>query len=215
MEEEKQRRKEDNKEISSCYQVQQQPAGTVIPEIKCESCGSISEEDVRLCRNEKFLVPDPIWSGGKTTNIVYECNVCETTGTILMVPGEGHPLPSSFGETRKHATIMVFDCDGVEPVSFSLDKTPWEALFGIFSEVEFENHVCRYSLCFIADMHLQQVCFISSYEGGEQKSNKVGVEKELQIDASWGLKLVAKALVSDCAAIPFDLISLQRERWGF
>ncbi|KAJ8643329.1 hypothetical protein MRB53_005077 [Persea americana] len=75
MEEEKQRRKEENKEVSSCYQVQQQPAGTVIP----------------------------------------ECNVCETTGTILMVPGEGHPLPSSFGETRKHATIMVFDCDGVEP----------------------------------------------------------------------------------------------------
>ncbi|XXG45978.1 hypothetical protein AAC387_Pa02g0923 [Persea americana] len=137
MEEEKQRRKEDNKEISSCYQVQQQPAGTVIPEIKCESCGSISEEDVRLCRNEKFLVPDPIWSGGKTTNIVYECNVCETTGTILMVPGEGHPLPSSFGETRKHATIMVFDCDGVEPVSFSLDKTPWEALF---NEMKREIH---------------------------------------------------------------------------
>ena len=37
---------------------------------------------------------------------------------------------------------------------------------GIYSEVEFENHVCRYSLCFIAEMHLQQVCFISSYEGG-------------------------------------------------
>ena len=49
----------------------------------------------------------------------------------------------------------------------------------------------------------------------EQKPDKVGVEKELLIDASWGLKLVADALISDCAGTPFDLISLQREIWGF
>ncbi|XP_077251139.1 class I glutamine amidotransferase-like superfamily protein [Tasmannia lanceolata] len=34
------------------------------------------------------------------------------------------------------------------------------------------------------------------------------VEKELRIEASWGLKLVADALISDCAETTFDLISL-------
>ncbi|XP_058095630.1 protein DJ-1 homolog B [Magnolia sinica] len=34
------------------------------------------------------------------------------------------------------------------------------------------------------------------------------VEKELLIDASWGLKLVADALICDCAESTFDLISL-------
>lgn len=34
------------------------------------------------------------------------------------------------------------------------------------------------------------------------------VEKALRIDASWGLKLVADALISDCAGNTFDLISL-------
>lgn len=46
-----------------------------------------------------------------------------------MVPGEGHPLPSKFGETGSYTTIMVFDCDGVKPVRFSLEKIPWEAQF--------------------------------------------------------------------------------------
>ncbi|RWR72561.1 UPF0587 protein [Cinnamomum micranthum f. kanehirae] len=84
-------------------------------QIECESCGSISEEEVRLCQKEEFLVPDPIWSGGETTNLVYECNVCGKTGTILMVSGKGHPLPSLFGETGSYTTIMVFNCDGVKP----------------------------------------------------------------------------------------------------
>lgn len=34
------------------------------------------------------------------------------------------------------------------------------------------------------------------------------VEKELRIDASWGLKLVADSLISDCANSTYDLISL-------
>ncbi|OVA09204.1 ThiJ/PfpI [Macleaya cordata] len=34
------------------------------------------------------------------------------------------------------------------------------------------------------------------------------VEKDLQIDASWGLKLVADAFISDCSDNTFDLISL-------
>ncbi|KAJ8625135.1 hypothetical protein MRB53_033665 [Persea americana] len=42
------------------------------------------------------------------------------------------------------------------------------------------------------------------------KPDKVGVEKELRIDASWGLKLVADSLIYDCGGTPFDLISLQR-----
>eukprot|EP00262_Sarcandra_glabra_P016698 TRINITY_DN5527_c0_g1_i1.p1 TRINITY_DN5527_c0_g1~~TRINITY_DN5527_c0_g1_i1.p1 ORF type:complete len:408 (-),score=75.58 TRINITY_DN5527_c0_g1_i1:518-1705(-) len=34
------------------------------------------------------------------------------------------------------------------------------------------------------------------------------VEKELRIDASWGLKLVADAFISDCEEVAFDLVSL-------
>ncbi|RWR96348.1 Chaperone YajL [Cinnamomum micranthum f. kanehirae] len=34
------------------------------------------------------------------------------------------------------------------------------------------------------------------------------IEKELRIDARWGLKLVADALIPDCAGTTFDLISL-------
>ncbi|XP_068665445.1 protein DJ-1 homolog B-like [Aristolochia californica] len=34
------------------------------------------------------------------------------------------------------------------------------------------------------------------------------VEKELRVDASWGLKLVADSLISDCVDTVFDLISL-------
>lgn len=34
------------------------------------------------------------------------------------------------------------------------------------------------------------------------------VEKDLRVDACWGVKLVADALVADCAGSAFDLISL-------
>ncbi|MCL7022295.1 hypothetical protein MKW94_008966, partial [Papaver nudicaule] len=34
------------------------------------------------------------------------------------------------------------------------------------------------------------------------------VEKDLQIDASWGMKLVADALISECSDNTYDLISL-------
>lgn len=34
------------------------------------------------------------------------------------------------------------------------------------------------------------------------------VGKEKQVDASWGVKLVADVLISDCAGSAFDLISL-------
>ncbi|RVW51865.1 hypothetical protein CK203_099522 [Vitis vinifera] len=92
-------------------------------QLKCEQCGWISENEV--CVNMAVQERAPGSSNrNNRVNLSLKCEGCERQGTITLVPEHGRPLRA---DDCTNVPLMVFDCNGIFPVYYSLNGG-WSAV---------------------------------------------------------------------------------------
>ncbi|XP_043721215.1 CXXC motif containing zinc binding protein-like [Telopea speciosissima] len=82
--------------------------------MKCYECGELSEKET--CVSLDVTVPTPNLRG--TTNLVQKCKLCGRVGTVQLIPGRGRPLTNVTSLFEEYTSLMLFDCNGLEPVGF-------------------------------------------------------------------------------------------------